>query len=88
MKIAWDIVIVVLVVGAVYILSAIPQAYAEFKTRPREPMQWCHQHGYFRKKHVLPFMGTTVCPRCYMEAWNKAEAGKLGPQATNGRARV
>lgn len=88
MRLFWDAAIVLLAGYGVYILSAIPQAYAEFKTRPREPMSWCHHHGYFRKKHVLPFLGTTVCPRCYMEAWNKAEAGELGPQATNGRVKI
>jgi hypothetical protein len=66
------VVVVMLAAYAVYILSAIPQAWLEFKERPREKMEWCHKHGFYRRKHVLPFMGTTVCPRCYLEAWNTA----------------
>lgn len=67
-----------LVAYAVYLLSAIPAAYFEFKERPREPMDWCHRHGFFRKKHALPFFTTTVCPQCYLETWKKAEKGELG----------
>jgi hypothetical protein len=75
---AIKILVWALALWAVYVLSGVAQAYLEFKERPREPMGWCHRHGFFRKKHLLPFMSTTVCPRCYMEAWNNAEKGELG----------
>lgn len=77
LKIGIVLGVVLLAMFGAYILSAVPQAYAEFKERPREPMEWCYKHGYFRKKHTLPFMGTTICPRCYMEAWNNADSGKV-----------
>lgn len=72
MQVMWKLMIGILAIYAIYILSAIPQAYAEFKQRPREPMEWCHKHGFYRRKHTLPFMGTTICPKCYLEAWNNA----------------
>ena len=75
----WVAAIVALVGYAIYILSAIPQAFVDFKARPREPMEWCHKHGFFRRKHALAFMSTTICPRCYMEAWNNADSGKVKP---------
>lgn len=75
----WRIIVWLLAAYAVYLLSAIPQAYIDFKARPREPMEWCHKHGFFRRKHALPFMNTTICPRCYMEAWNNASEGKVKP---------
>ena len=74
----WILPVGALCLYALYILSAIPAAYMDFKGRPREPMEWCHKHGFFRRKHALAFMSTTVCPRCYMEAWKQAEAGELG----------
>lgn len=73
------IAVTALSVWAVYVLTAIPQAYLDFKARPREPMEWCGKHGFFRRKHALPFMNTTICPRCYMEAWNNADQGKVKP---------
>jgi hypothetical protein len=78
LALAIKIGICVLALYAIYILSAIPAAYMEFKGRPREKMEWCNKHGLIRRQHALPFMSTTICPRCYMEAWNQADKGKLG----------
>lgn len=78
MHLAIKIGICVLAAYAVYILSAIPAAYAEFKGKPREKMEWCSKHGLIRRQHALPFMTTTICPRCFREAWNAAERGELG----------
>jgi len=56
-------------------VTAILEAVLDFKQAPREPMEWCHKHGYFRKIHTLelfPDLGGTaanshVCPTCYKE---------------------
>lgn len=66
--------VVVYLVGSV--VMGVVNGYFDVKERPTEPMEWCHVHGFFRKKHVLPFMNTTICPRCYKDAWQKAEKGR------------
>jgi hypothetical protein len=72
-KLAW---IISGVFGGGYVLwlvVGVIEAMIDVKRRPREPMFWCHKHGYFRKKHVLPITGVTdVCPICFKEAWDKA----------------
>jgi hypothetical protein len=57
----------------VYLGSAVVEAFVDIRGRPTEPMAWCHKHGMFRKKHVLPWMGTEICPMCYYSAWKDAE---------------
>lgn len=60
------------VVFLVWSFSGALDAYFDFKTMPKEPMEWCHVHGAFSRKHVMPIMNTTVCPVCFKEAWDKA----------------
>jgi len=67
------IVSILIAILLVWIGSGALEGYMDAKQRPAEPMEWCHKHGFFRKKHVLDFMETTVCPRCYYEAFKKAE---------------
>ena len=62
-----------LIVIGIYLGSAFLEAWMDVVRRPTEPMEWCHVHGFFRKKHTLPFMNTTICPMCYNAAWKKAE---------------
>lgn len=63
-------------VYTIWVGIGVMETIAEVKNRPREPMFWCHKHGHFRRKHVLPIPGMTdVCPMCYREAWDKAEQG-------------
>lgn len=69
------ITVITIIVAAfvVWLGTGAVEGYWDAQKRPAEPMEWCHKHGFFRKKHVLEFMDTTVCPRCYQEAWKKVE---------------
>lgn len=70
------ILLVVSLILAAIVLAAFTgmiEAYLDVRARPKEEMEWCHKHGYFRKKHCLVFMGVTVCPMCYKDSWDKAE---------------
>lgn len=72
----WIAGLMIGVPAVIWVGAAVVQGYADFKSKPREPMEWCHKHGAFRKKHALLFHETTVCPRCYHEAWNNAGGKK------------
>jgi len=75
--------------GVVYVVflaaTSILGAYVDFKNAPREPMEWCHKHGHFRKVHTLqlfPELGGTaansnVCPTCYYEVVFKTPNQRL-----------
>ena len=67
--------VITVAVVALFVIAYI-DAWSDVKNRPREPMEWCHIHGPFRRGHSLPFFGTTICPRCYKDALQKAEAEK------------
>ena len=57
------------------ILVPLLQAYADFKARPREPMDWCPKHGMFRQQHSLPVPGVPtvkMCPTCFLNSISKA----------------
>lgn len=58
------------------------------RTSPREPMEWCHKHGFFRLKHVLtlPIGGTTVtiCPKCYLQSIQQAQKPVRNDNDTKG----
>lgn len=70
--IIWFLLLAGLTVGVFY-GSAWLLAYVDYKSRPREPMEWCHKHGHFRKGHCLPLAGTLYCPQCYLEAMQQAK---------------
>jgi hypothetical protein len=65
----------ILFVLGVAVVSTVVEAYVDFKNKPREPMFWCHKHGYFRMKHTLPLFpelggkaeNSHMCPTCYYE---------------------
>lgn len=68
----WFLLLAILI-WIVWVGSGAMEGYMEFKSRPREAMEWCHRHGYFRKEHVMQVDGmTTICPVCWREAWVKA----------------
>lgn len=69
------LVVITLAFLIVWLGSGAVEGYMDAKRRPAEAMEWCHKHGAFRKKHVLEFAETTVCPRCYYEAFKKVENG-------------
>lgn len=64
----------------IYIGHAVLTGWLDVKNAPREPMEWCHKHGHFRKGHCLPIAGTLVCPICYRDAIKGAE--KLNGKTT------
>ena len=65
---------IILLVWFLWVISGAVQGWLEVKSKPRAKMEWCHKHGLFEEKHVLRFVGDSkICPRCYMDAWNKAE---------------
>lgn len=61
---------IILFVALVWALAVpIFEAWLDYKGRPREPMEWCHKHGFFRKTHCIPITPTVnVCPTCYLDA--------------------
>lgn len=67
-------VVILAVIGWVlWTLSGVYEGYLDAQNRPKETMFWCHKHGMFRQKHVLPVPGmTNVCPICFKESWDKA----------------
>lgn len=67
------VAIVVLVIFCVWIGTGAIEGFMDAQKRPTEKMEWCYKHGFFRQKHVLQFAETTVCPRCYHEAFKKVE---------------
>lgn len=70
----WITIVVILITCfLVWIGTGVVEGFMDAKKRPAEPMEWCYKHGFFRKEHVLQFMDVTVCPRCYHEAFEKAE---------------
>lgn len=62
-----------LAVFAIWLITGVVEGVLDAQKRPTEPMEWCYKHGFFRKKHVLEFMGCTVCPRCYYQAFKDVE---------------
>jgi hypothetical protein len=68
----WMIFLAVLTL-VLWVLSGPLEAMLDIKSRPRKDMYWCSRHGAFREEHCLRFMDTAMCPRCYKEAWDKAE---------------
>lgn len=73
-----EIVCLLIALWLVWGFTGIIDGYYKFKSMPNGgEMFWCHKHGAFSKKHVLPLLSTTVCPRCYREAWKNAESGKV-----------
>lgn len=69
------ITIIVLVIAAfvVWLGTGAVEGYLDAKQRPTQPMELCHVHGPFLKKHALDFMDISVCPRCYQDSWKKVE---------------
>ena len=65
--------VVVVIIGACFLGSAVFLGWFEVKNRPREEQFWCARHGNFRKSHALPMANTLVCPRCYMNALKEGD---------------
>lgn len=65
------LVMVCLCIFGLTVAGAWLEAYAEFKSRPREPMDWCSKHGFFRQKYALPVPGVPtvkMCPTCFWDS--------------------
>lgn len=68
-------VVAVAITWVFVVVSAYLEAYAEFKSRPREPMDWCPKHGYFRQKYSLPIPGVPtvrMCPSCFYHSLSES----------------
>jgi hypothetical protein len=70
-----------IVVAALFIyLVIVPllEGMIEYMSRPREPMEWCHKHGFFRKAQCIPITPTVmICPTCYLESISGKKAERL-----------